>query len=318
MAETGEPRGWAFLVARGRHRGYGSILAPDFLIKAGEYGRLAEVATEDAPLVAPRIKSMRTATGTHLTLAYQKHQVTRGDLDDESSVGSAEGKSNTAGEPATDEHGRRIQAVFGFITRDAEIKEVSKADLEEARSQALGAYRSFLADESGFKVQASTGFRLLSATDRGPHVANVVWEKRDGAARAQRAASLPNRDRGDPGRRRYDSERSWTVITLASIAIGLLVWFLWPRSDTAVVTARDFAFEPEILRTKASEVKVELRNTGEALHDFTIEGKEKEKVIAPKDETATGTFSLAKGTYTFYCSVADHRQRGMEGTLTVE
>ena len=36
------------------------------------------------------------------------------------------------------------------------------------------------------------------------------------------------------------------------------------------------------------------------------------------DSTDTFALELAPGDYVFFCSVAGHRQSGMEGTLTVE
>jgi plastocyanin len=43
-------------------------------------------------------------------------------------------------------------------------------------------------------------------------------------------------------------------------------------------------------------------------------------VAADADETATGGFNTGDepGTYTYYCSVAGHRDAGMEGELIVE
>jgi uncharacterized cupredoxin-like copper-binding protein len=82
------------------------------------------------------------------------------------------------------------------------------------------------------------------------------------------------------------------------------------------VTATEFAFDPATLSVTADEeATVELVNGGTIEHDFTID-EAGVKIAAPATETASGSFTVAAGTYAFYCSVPGHREAGMEGTLT--
>ena len=88
-------------------------------------------------------------------------------------------------------------------------------------------------------------------------------------------------------------------------------------ATTLSVTVTEFAFDPATLSVTADEeAAVELVNGGTIEHDFTID-EASITVLAPATETATGTFTLSAGSYTFYCSVPGHREAGMEGTLTV-
>jgi plastocyanin len=84
------------------------------------------------------------------------------------------------------------------------------------------------------------------------------------------------------------------------------------------VVARDFAFEPATIEVEPGEpirVALEIRNED---HDFVID--EADAHIGGEDgETAVGGFTAPEepGEYTYYCSVANHRDLGMQGTLVV-
>jgi plastocyanin/mono/diheme cytochrome c family protein len=73
-------------------------------------------------------------------------------------------------------------------------------------------------------------------------------------------------------------------------------------------------------QAKAGKVTVESKNDASTGHDIAIEGN---GVNAKGDVVQNGGTSriqvtLKPGTYTFYCTVAGHRQAGMQGKLTVK
>jgi plastocyanin len=78
----------------------------------------------------------------------------------------------------------------------------------------------------------------------------------------------------------------------------------------------DFGYEPaELSATAGSEVTLELTNSGEFPHTFTIDGVADSMEIAP-GESATVTFTPSDaGMLTFFCTV--HGVASMSGELTV-
>ncbi len=84
------------------------------------------------------------------------------------------------------------------------------------------------------------------------------------------------------------------------------------------VTARSFQFDPEEITVTAGEDVAIVLTSEDLLHDFTIDEIDAH-VAADADETSEGGLRADEpGRYTFYCTVAGHRDAGMEGTLIVE
>ena len=85
--------------------------------------------------------------------------------------------------------------------------------------------------------------------------------------------------------------------------------------DEFQLVATDFKFDRTSLEMKAgSQVKVELRNQGQAEHNFTFpEGQADQDVEAGEDATATFT-APAAGSYEFHCK---YHPTTMKGTVTV-
>lgn len=84
------------------------------------------------------------------------------------------------------------------------------------------------------------------------------------------------------------------------------------------VSARSFVFEPEEITVRAGEDIAFVLTSTDSLHDFTID-EVGAHVSAEAGQTAVGGFrSEKRGRYTFYCSVAGHRDAGMNGVLVVK
>lgn len=85
------------------------------------------------------------------------------------------------------------------------------------------------------------------------------------------------------------------------------------------IEGSEFKFVPNKIEAKKGDtVRVMFKNSGTMSHDFVIdefgvatnqlgEGEDEEVEFVP-DKT---------GTFNFYCSVGDHRAKGMQGTLLV-
>jgi hypothetical protein len=137
--------GWPFLVARGRERGYRTILAPDFLTERRLHGMLSDAANGHGPR---ELEIERPGVG-RLTLVCRTEQVTEAELDG--------GRDESL---ATDEHGRPLEILYGIVCRGRLGDHVDDGDLGEARAEALASYRRFLAEESSFDVDTSDAFAL--------------------------------------------------------------------------------------------------------------------------------------------------------------
>jgi plastocyanin len=98
-----------------------------------------------------------------------------------------------------------------------------------------------------------------------------------------------------------------------------------PTTESLAVSAvpdGSLAYEQDSLETEAGSVTVTFTNPAPIAHDFCVEdsgGGEVgcTQIVADGDESTT-TLELEAGEFTFFCSVAGHREGGMEGPLTVE
>jgi plastocyanin len=79
------------------------------------------------------------------------------------------------------------------------------------------------------------------------------------------------------------------------------------------------SWEPGELSAAAGSVTVKLVNESGTPHAVEVEGNgiEEETETVTEGEVEL-TVDLEAGEYVYYCPVGQHRQNGMEGTLTVE
>lgn len=92
------------------------------------------------------------------------------------------------------------------------------------------------------------------------------------------------------------------------------------------ITAREYLFTPNRITLRGSDGRgavdqpISLRNQGELAHNIEI--MDGDRPVArlrsfPSGQTRELRASLAPGTYDFVCTVADHDEKGMRGSLTV-
>ncbi len=88
---------------------------------------------------------------------------------------------------------------------------------------------------------------------------------------------------------------------------------------TVDVKNNGFSFSPKEIKVKQGQVvTLNFLNTG-GMHDLVIDELAVKTPIIQVGATASATFVATKtGTFTYYCSVGNHRAQGMEGTLIVE
>ena len=78
-----------------------------------------------------------------------------------------------------------------------------------------------------------------------------------------------------------------------------------------------FKFDPAVLEAKAGKFVLKLVEAGSINHNIHIRGLDGTATVTSSTKSACATFTLAAGTYTYYCSVSGHEAAGMKGTLTV-
>jgi uncharacterized cupredoxin-like copper-binding protein len=103
------------------------------------------------------------------------------------------------------------------------------------------------------------------------------------------------------------------------------------------VAASEFRFEPASITLNANAATtLTFKNVGQTLHDLTIvsgpgiptpdthasgdHGAEKQPyhVVAEAGKETTLDLNLPAGSYMFICTVAGHKELGMQGTITVQ
>jgi uncharacterized cupredoxin-like copper-binding protein len=110
-----------------------------------------------------------------------------------------------------------------------------------------------------------------------------------------------------------------------------------PENGVLALHVAEWHYQPSrIVLHQGEQVRIELHNDGKILHDFKIDklkadvaesngtgpltaGKGELFVGADAGKDGTLVFTPKEtGTFTFYCTVPQHRQLGMKGTLIVE
>ena len=141
------------------------------------------------------------------------------------------------------------------------------------------------------------------------------------------------------------------MIKIAALVIVVVLagWWITTKSDTAVVptttesatttdetlgasdqataaapvaitiSGSEFKYEPAAITVNIGQpVTVTYTNVGKYPHDFVIDELSVKSQVIKSGETGTFTFTPTKsGTFAFYCSLPNHLERGMKGSIIV-
>jgi hypothetical protein len=109
-------------------------------------------------------------------------------------------------------------------------------------------------------------------------------------------------------------------VKLLALAVGVLA--LQGGAPTRLqVVAKEFSLGLSRVNVKAGPAVIELANFGQDPHDLRLQ-RVGSRHIAGIGVVAPGkrgelSLKLARGRYSFWCSVANHRKLGMRATLVV-
>jgi plastocyanin len=95
-----------------------------------------------------------------------------------------------------------------------------------------------------------------------------------------------------------------------------------PANGSVRVTAEEYSFDPStIVLRGAGTMRLTLDNKGTLAHNIKVEKDGRVIGGTPAfsaGETRSAGVKLASGTYEFLCTVGDHAELGMKGTLKVD
>jgi plastocyanin len=95
-----------------------------------------------------------------------------------------------------------------------------------------------------------------------------------------------------------------------------------PASGAVRVVAKEYSFDPStIVMRGPGTLRVTLVNEGSLAHNLrlTKDGDELGGTPSfPAGETRSARLRVERGSYEFICTVGDHAELGMTGTLTVD
>jgi len=83
------------------------------------------------------------------------------------------------------------------------------------------------------------------------------------------------------------------------------------------VCATEYSFGVKTITAPAGALSVTMINKGNLPHTFSVLGRNFTLSTAAKNDSRTGSVTLAKGTYTFECTIPGHASAGMTGKLVI-
>ena len=93
------------------------------------------------------------------------------------------------------------------------------------------------------------------------------------------------------------------------------------RDRVVEVELTDYRIEPQVIRSDAGRTIFRIRNTGRLPHNFHIRGETQTRLkvstlLPGKSFIRTG-IRMRRGDWVMFCSIGNHEELGMHGTLIV-
>lgn len=108
---------------------------------------------------------------------------------------------------------------------------------------------------------------------------------------------------------------------VAALALGAVALGGASPAARMQVVAREFSFQLSRTQLRPGSVTIELANFGQDAHDLRVQHVGARHIAGTPVVQAGGraelTVTLRPGRYRFWCSLADHRARGMSATVVV-
>jgi plastocyanin len=111
-----------------------------------------------------------------------------------------------------------------------------------------------------------------------------------------------------------DDETSATSAETTTAAAG------GGAGGTVDISETEFQLDPADATVPAGTVTINVTNDGATTHNLEVEGDGVEEITDDLEPGASGKLALdlQPGSYEMYCAIDEHKEQGMEGTLTVE
>jgi len=106
-----------------------------------------------------------------------------------------------------------------------------------------------------------------------------------------------------------------------ALALVALAFVAAPAPARVQVVAKEYSFSLSRIKVKSGKAIVELANFGEDPHDLRLQRRGARHIAGLREvapgERAQLTLRLPPGRYSLWCSIGDHRKRGMTASLVV-
>ncbi len=102
-----------------------------------------------------------------------------------------------------------------------------------------------------------------------------------------------------------------------TVAAGTAAPAPQPAATTVQVSEKEFKITLASTTLKAGRITFDVKNVGTVPHDLVIAGTSDRTKLISTGQTATLTAQLKPGRYELYCSVAGHKQAGMDEKIQV-